>query len=143
MHTKSDVYSTLAVIMGLVAIRAGYPIVDPLIALIIAIVIFHAAISIVRQSSQPLCDASRMDNRSIACLVGLVDGVVDCHNIRTRGTSGDVHIDLHVTVSPDMRTDEAHRVADNVEKILIDSFEDVTDVVVHIEPASGRKKEQG
>ena len=137
MHTKSDIYVSLSVILGLVAIEFGYPIIDPLIALIITIVIIRAGILIIWQSSHTLCDVSRIDERSICDIVEEMKGVIECHKIRTRGNVNNIHIDLHVKVRPDMHTDKAHALAHDVEKRLKDYFEGVSDVVVHIEPADG------
>ena len=136
MHTKSDIYVSLSVIAGLIAIEIGYPVIDPLIALIIAIVIVHAGISIIHQSSYTLCDVSRIDDESICCIVEAMEGVIECHEIRTRGGANDIHIDLHIKVVPDMHTDKAHALAHDVEERLKDNFEGVSDVVVHIEPAN-------
>ena len=136
MHTKSDIYVSLSVILGLIAAKAGYPIIDPLIALVIAIVIVRAGILIIRQSSYTLCDVSRIDDEAICCIVEAMEGVIECHRIRTRGGANDIHIDLHVKVNPDMHTDKAHALAHDVEKQLKDNFDGVTDVVVHIEPAN-------
>ena len=136
MHTKSDIYVSLSVILGLIAIEIGYPIIDPLIALVIAILIFRAGILIIRQSSHTLCDVSRIDDESICDVVEAMEGVIECHKIRTRGGANDIHIDLHVKVRPDMHTDKAHALAHDVEKRLKDNFEGVSDVVVHIEPAN-------
>ncbi|HJH32183.1 MAG TPA: cation transporter [Methanosarcinaceae archaeon] len=135
MHTKSDIYVSLSVILGLVAIEMGFPIIDPLIAVIIAIVIVRAGILIMQQSSHTLCDLARLDEDAICCVVGSIEGVIECHKIRTRGGVDDIHIDLHIKVRPDMRTDKAHVLAHDVEERLIEHFAGVSDVVVHIEPA--------
>ncbi|MBW6469654.1 MAG: cation diffusion facilitator family transporter [Methanosarcinaceae archaeon] len=135
MHTRSDIYVSLSVILGLIAIEMGYPIIDPFIALIIAIVIVRAGILIIRQSSYTLCDVSRIDDKAICCIVAAMEGVEECHNIRTRGGADDIHIDLHVKVNPEMHTYKAHALAHDVEKRLKVSFVGVSDVVVHIEPA--------
>ncbi|MGP8320998.1 MAG: cation diffusion facilitator family transporter [Methanosarcinaceae archaeon] len=136
MHTKSDIYVSLSVILGLAAIKMGYPFIDPLIALIIAIVIVRAGILIIRQSSHTLCDEYRLDEDAICRIVEPIEGVVECHRIRTRGGASDIHIDLHVNVHPDMHTDKAHALAHDVEKRLTDNFVGVSDVIVHIEPAN-------
>ena len=136
MHTKSDIYVSFSVILGLIAIEIGYPIIDPFVALIIAIVIVRAGILIMKQSSHTLCDVSRIDDDAICCIVEAMEGVEECHKIRTRGGADDIHIDLHVKVRPDMHTDKAHALAHDVEKRLMESFTGVTDVVVHIEPAN-------
>lgn len=140
MHTKSDIYVSLSVILGLIAIEMGYPIIDPFIALIIAIVIVRAGILIIRQSSHTLCDVSRIDDDAICCIVESIEGVIGCHKIRTRGGVDDIHIDLHVNIHPDMHTDKAHALAHDVEKRLMESFTGVSDVVVHIEPATQQEK---
>jgi cation diffusion facilitator family transporter len=140
MHTKSDIYVSLSVILGLIAIEMGYPIIDPFIALIIAIVIVRSGILIIRQSSHTLCDVSRIDDDAICCIVESIEGVIECHKIRTRGGADDIHIDLHVNIHPDMHTDKAHALAHDVEKRLMESFTGVSDVVVHIEPATQQEK---
>ena len=139
MHTKSDIYVSLSVLAGLVAIKLGYPIVDPVIALIVAAVVVRAGYLIICQSTYTLCDMSRLDEEAICDVVNSIEGVEQCHNIRTRGVVDDIHIDLHVRVSPDMHTDKAHALAHTVEEHLKENFVDITDVIVHIEPAKTYK----
>jgi len=135
MHTKSDIYVSLSVIAGLIAIRMGYPVVDPAIALIIAGVIVRAGILMICQSTYTLCDVSRLDDDAICPVVNSIEGVLECHRVRTRGVVDDIHIDLHIKVSPDMHTDKAHAIAHAVEERLKENFTGVSDVIVHIEPA--------
>ena len=139
MHTKSDIYVSLSVLAGLVAIKLGYPIVDPVIALIVAAVVVRAGYLIICQSTYTLCDMSRLDEEAICDVVNSIEGVEQCHNIRTRGVVDDIHIDLHVRVSPDMHTNKAHALAHTVEEHLKENFVDITDVIVHIEPAKTYK----
>jgi len=69
------------------------------------------------------------------CEIALeIEGVEDCHNIRTRGTADNVYVDLHVHVRKDMHMDEAHCLAHAVENRIKEKVEGVKDVVVHIEP---------
>ncbi|MBP2029193.1 cation diffusion facilitator family transporter [Methanohalophilus levihalophilus] len=134
MHTRSDIYVSLSVIAGLLAIKFGYPIVDPLIALIIAALIGKAAIDIIRSSTGVLCDEAPLDNDFICDIAKEVPGVLDCHKIRTRGTVGDYYIDLHIWVNPELHVSEAHRISHMVTDRLKEKIEGVDDVVVHIEP---------
>ncbi|MFA0822287.1 MAG: cation diffusion facilitator family transporter [Methanomethylovorans sp.] len=135
MHTKSDIYVSLSVILGLIAIKAGFPILDPIIAIVISVIIFYAAISIIIKSASILCDTSQLDVKEVYDVVCEVDGVMGCHNIRTRGVAGHIYIDLHMEVHPNMPTHESHSIADTVEYRLKQRFEGVQDVVIHIEPA--------
>jgi cation diffusion facilitator family transporter len=136
MHTKSDIYVSLSVIAGLVAIKLGFPLLDPLIALLISFLIFRAGFRIMGESSKILLDISRLEEEEICRLVLGVEGVLGCHKIRTRGGMGGVWIDMHVLVQADMSLEEAHLISHRVSKLLKAEYRDVTDVVVHLEPAS-------
>ncbi|MBN2110643.1 MAG: cation transporter [Methanosarcinaceae archaeon] len=133
-HTKSDIYVSVSVLLGLVAIKAGYPIVDPVIAIFVAIVVLHAGLEIIFSSVSVLCDESRIDPEKISDVVCAVEGVKGCHKIRTRGPEGNVYVDLHVEVEPEMPTYKSHTIAHIVQYRLKEAFEGIEEVLVHIEP---------
>lgn len=135
MHTKSDIYVSLSVILGLIAIKAGFPVLDPIIATVISGIIVYTGINIIMKSSSVLCDTSQLNVEEIHNVVCAVEGVIGCHDIRSRGTAGHIYIDLHVEVHPAMPTIRSHGIADTVEYELKQHFEGVQDVVIHIEPA--------
>ncbi|AKB19228.1 MULTISPECIES: cation diffusion facilitator family transporter [unclassified Methanosarcina] len=135
MHTKSDIYVSFSVIVSLVAIKAGFPLLDPAIALLISFLIFRAGFRIMKESSRVLLDMSRLEEDEICNLVMGVDGVLGCHKIRTRGGMGDIRIDMHLLLQPDMPLEDAHIIAHRVSKTLKAEYKDVSDVVVHLEPA--------
>jgi cation diffusion facilitator family transporter len=140
MHTKSDIFLSLSVIVGLVAIELGYPIIDPVISLIIAVIIFRAGYSIIRQNADTLLDTAQINEEEICTLVKSVSGIKECHKIRSRGANDAIQIDLHIKVRPDMRIDNAHRVAHEVERNLKNKYPGVKDVTIHIEPAKRESK---
>ncbi|KKG14831.1 cation transporter [Methanosarcina sp. 2.H.T.1A.6] len=135
MHTKSDIYVSFSVIVSLVAIRSGFPLLDPIIALLISFLIFRAGFRIMKESSKVLLDMSRLEEEEICNLVLGIEGVLGCHKIRTRGGMGDIRIDMHVLVRSDLPLEDAHFIAHRVSKMLKVEYKDVTDVVVHLEPA--------
>ena len=134
MHTKVDIFTSLSVIIAIAVIKLGYPILDPIVTTMIAFFIAHAAYSIIRPGSQVLCDGIMIDTKEISGIVLSVKGVKSCHKIRTRGRVDDIHVDLHVQVSPDMHVDKAHQISYNIENAIKSGINGVTDVVVHIEP---------
>ncbi len=137
MHTKADILTSLSVIVTLVMIKLGYPILDPIVTIIIAFFIAHAAFEILQQSSKVLCDtAVIIDVKMIVDIVLGVEGVKTCHKIRTRGRPDDIYIDLHVQVNPGMHIDKAHKISYLIEEALKKNIPEVTDVVVHMEPAN-------
>ncbi len=133
-HTRSDVYASAAVMTGFVAVGAGYPVVDSVVALLIAALIAKTAYGIIKDCSLVLCDASALDQRAVCRIVESVPGVRGCHRIRTRGAAGRVYVDLHVQVAADMSVEQAHGISEDVETRLKREFRVVGDVVVHIEP---------
>jgi len=137
MHTKADIFTSFSVIISLLVIRMGYPIIDPLVTILISLFIAHAGYDIVKHSSAVLCDtAAILDDKKITEIVLGVRGVKTCHKIRTRGREDDIHIDLHVQVEPDMHMDTAHKISFRIEEAIKKGIPGVTDVVVHMEPKS-------
>ncbi len=137
LHTKADIFTSISVITGLVVMKflPRLAIVDPIVTLMISLFIAYSAFEIIKESSSILCDtAVIMDDKKISDIVLAVKGVKNCHKIRTRGRSDDIHIDLHVQVNRKMPMDEAHEISYNIEEALKNRISGVTDVVVHMEP---------
>ena len=135
MHTKADILTSLSVIITLVVIKSGYPLLDPIATIIIALFIAYAAFVIAKQGSKILCDtAVIIDVKKITDIVLGIKGVKTCHKIRTRGRSDDIYVDLHVQVNSDMHIDKAHEVSNAIEEAIKKGIPGVTDVVVHMEP---------
>lgn len=136
MHTKADILTSLSVIITLVIIKSGYPMLDAVVTIIIALFIVHAAFEIIHRSSKVLCDtAVIVDIQKITDIVLSIEGVKTCHKIRTRGRPDDIYVDLHVQVSPGMHIDKAHKISYMIEEALKKNIPEITDVVVHMEPA--------
>ncbi len=133
-HTASDVLTSLSVLAGLFAIQAGYPFIDPLVAIVIAGVIAWTAIIVLRDVLSSLTDRIRLDPQDIRTAVMTIPGIQNCHEIRTRGLSNHVFVDLSIHVDPTWSVEQAHTLATRIESFLMDHFDPIEDVVVHIEP---------
>lgn len=133
MHTKSDIYVSLSVIVSLAAIELGFPLIDTVIALTIAFIIFRAGFRIIKESSRSLLDMSRIEEKEICELVMGVEGVKGCHKIRTRGSMGDIRVDMHLLIQSDMSLGDAHLISHRVSKKLKEEYKDISDVVIHLE----------
>ncbi|MCC6109918.1 MAG: cation diffusion facilitator family transporter [Denitrobacterium sp.] len=134
MHTASDALVTISVIVGLVFVLAGFPIADPICSLIVAVAILHSAWEVFQQANETLSDMARLPEAEVRACAESVPEVRQCHEVRTRGTEGEVHMDLHVLVDPEMTIRDAHAVGDRVEAAIRKEFPQVADVVVHLEP---------
>jgi len=135
-HTLTDVWVTLSVLAALVGIRLGIPYVDSLFAMGIATVIVFTALGLLKVSSDILCDKAPLEPVCIERIVRRVEGVRDCHEIRTRGKPDAVYVDLHVLVDNEMTVSASHRLANLIERDIRRELSVVHDVVVHIEPVS-------
>ena len=135
-HTLTDVFVTLTVFLALVGIYWNVPRMDSIFSLLIAVVIVVTAIGILKRSSDVLCDKAVLDTALIEKIVRAVQGVRDCHEIRTRGRIDDVYVDLHVLVDNEMTVVRSHQLANKIEHDIKEEMPGVHDVVVHIEPVS-------
>lgn len=134
VHTKSDIYVSLAVIVTLISTKIGFPMLDPFVAIIIGILVARSGLKILRKSSEVLCDGEAVEKSRIESIVTGVKGVKSVHNIRTRGRNDDIHVDLHVIVDTRMHVDAAHRLSHEVGETLKKKIRGITDVIAHIEP---------
>ena len=134
MQTRGDVWSSLTVIGALAGASAGYPILDPIGALVVAAFIGHAGYQIGLTTTKILSDRIVMSEADIEEVVMGVDGVLGCHQIRTRGASDHVFLDFHVWLQPDMRLTDAHDISHVVKDRLMARYPQIVDAVIHLEP---------
>jgi len=134
MHTRSDIYASLGVILGFVAVRMGYPLADPFIALFITGLIILTGLEIIKESSKILLDKAFIEESVIRKLAESVEGVCNCHHVRSHGSPGDMYMDLQIGVDSTLSIEEAHKVGEEVEEKIKSSIPGVHDVVVHMEP---------
>lgn len=137
LHTKSDIFASFAVMIGLLFTRLGYPLADAIAGIVITLFIARIGYEIIKSASDVLVDTVCMDTNAIESVVKEVEGVKGCHGIRTRGTSQHIYLDLHIQVDPDITIKDAHDIAHNVEDRLLHEFSALADIVAHVEPALG------
>ncbi|MFC1975877.1 cation diffusion facilitator family transporter [Chloroflexota bacterium] len=133
-HTRSDIFVSLSVIVGLGAVKLGWLWVDAAVALIIVVVIGKVGWEIIRRASNVLADSAVVDVAEVERIALSVEGVKSCHKIRSRGTDHATYLDLHIQVDSQMSLAIAHYLGHQVQDHLQEELE-LTDVVVHVEPA--------
>ncbi len=133
-HTRSDLLTTITVIAALIGVRLGFPILDPVAAIVVAVFIGHACWEIFTDTSRILSDEIVLPETEIQAVVSSVPDVVGCHQIRTRGPRDHVFLDLHIWLRPDMPLHEAHTISHVVKERLMTHFPQIKDAVIHIEP---------
>jgi cation diffusion facilitator family transporter len=136
MHTKSDIFVSSAVIISLVFAKMGYHPADVIVGIIITFFIARIGYKILKESADILVDSVCMDTSAVEFVVNNIEGVKGCHDIRTRGSVNCIYLDLHAFVDSNLSTEDAHRIADRIEKEIRKEFPSVVDIIVHIEPHS-------
>lgn len=139
VHTRSDVYSSLAVVASLIAARLGFPHLDLIAAVLITLVIGRAAFEILRDSGMLLTDTAILPAERIEAIALEVPEVVSVHKIRSRRGPRGGHADLHVQLPGDLPLEEAHEIGHRVADLLRREL-GVPDVLVHVEPPEPRER---
>jgi cation diffusion facilitator family transporter len=134
LHTRSDVLTSIGVIVSITGVRLGYPVLDPLGGLVVAVFIARTGLEIARQTSPILADRVVLDEEEIRGVVMTVPEVVGCHQIRSRGSADHTFLDLHVWFSGATSLFEAHRLSHVVKDRLMEKFPQIVDAIIHIEP---------
>jgi cation diffusion facilitator family transporter len=138
IHLRTDVYTSLGVLAGLLLIKiTGHQIIDPLAAILVALLIIKAAWELIRKAFLPLLDTAADEEtlEAVNSILGEFDEkLVGYHDLRSRKAGRDVHIDMHLVVEADMSTKEAHDLCDNIEYRIKQKVMYST-VLIHVEPS--------
>ncbi len=135
LHFGSDLVGTLAVLCGLLAVRAGWPEGDSVAALFVAFLVITAAMRLIRRNVDVLMDRAPADAvRAARAAIATLDPPVEVRRLRLREAAGRTFTDVVIGVSPGAAVGQGHAVADSVEAAVHAALPG-SDVVVHVEPA--------
>jgi cation diffusion facilitator family transporter len=133
-HTRSDVMTSAAVIGALIGVWFGFPILDPLAALLVAAFIGRACWEIALDASRILSDEVVLAEDQVRAVLREVPDVLGCEKIRTRGSADHAFMDLHLWLHPDTPLETAHATSHRAKDALMARLPQLVDVVIHIEP---------
>ncbi len=133
-HTFSDALAGVAVLVGILLVDLGMPAGDILAALAVMIFIGSTAFRVLRDGIAVVLDASLLDATTVRNIVQNIPEVRSCHYVRSRGMPGHIHLDLHITLDPDMRLQQAGEILLLVKQKLHQHFPELDDILIQIEP---------
>lgn len=139
-HHRSDALSSIVVLIGVAAVFFGYPYADAIAALIVALMVAKMGLNLIAESLKELVDTSLPADivREIRQSILATDGVRGIHLLRSRQMGEDAYVDAHIVVNPRISVSEGHMIGDAVRDKLIAEFDDVIDVLVHVDPEDDR-----
>jgi cation diffusion facilitator family transporter len=132
--TRINIFVSLSALVGLLGAQVGLPWLDMVVALGIVTYVFRAAYRIIHDTSSVLTDSAVVDPHLVEDIARSVRGVWYATKVRSRGREDDVHLDLHIKVDPAMATEQAHSIANEVERLLKVAVPGLVDAIVNIEP---------
>ncbi|APZ41919.1 cation diffusion facilitator family transporter [Acidihalobacter ferrooxydans] len=141
-HHRSDVFSSLVVFAGIGGALLGFRYLDAVAALVVAVMIVRIGWQLATSGVRELVDTA-LDPEDVAKLRQAIldtDGVSGLHMLRTRRMGGEALADVHILVNSRISVSEGHRISEAVEQRLLSEFEEMKDVIVHIDPEDDERE---
>ncbi len=135
-HHRSDAISSVIVLIGVAGSLMGFESLDDFAAIMVAVMVAKIGYDLVKESLSELVDTSLPKERldQIRSEIKAIDGVTSLHFLRTRRMGGEALVDVHIQVDPVISVSEGHLISDTVKYRLLDKFEEISDVLVHVDP---------
>ena len=140
-HHRSDVVSSIVVLIGVGATLAGWSFMDAAAAVLVALLIGRMGAQMIWDSAHELIDTGVEPGEQERMLQAAraIDGVRGAHELRTRRMGGTLLADVHVIVAPRISVSEGHRISESVCSALRGVHEDLNDILVHIDPEDDQR----
>lgn len=145
-HIMTDVVTSVGVLAGLVgAVLTGWDILDPILAIIVALNILWQGWHVINSSVQGLMDvgvepAEEMRIRDV--ISSNAGGAIEIHDLKTRIAGRVTFVEFHLVVAAKMSVGDAHIICDRIEDALRKEIESAR-VVIHVEPEEEAKLPPG
>ncbi|WP_202319565.1 cation diffusion facilitator family transporter [Archaeoglobus neptunius] len=143
VESMNDSLSTLAAVVGVGLVRAGYPIFDGVATLVIALIILYNSIKIVRENARVLLGMSPSDGfyESVEKICSGIKGIRGVHDmVGIYAGENSIHLDLHVTVDGEMTVANADRLSEEIADAIRQQHPEVKHISVHFCPHEGERR---
>ena len=137
-HSRTDAFSSIAVLIGIVAAQLGYVWMDIVAAMFVALIIAKIGWELCADSLKELVDTAVPDHRRAqfeACILA-VEGIQGITNLRSRLSGGRIILEIRLLVNPRISVSEGHQLGEIVSRSLISQFSDISEVLAHIDPVT-------
>lgn len=135
-HARSDAASSLVVAVGIAGNLLGWPLLDPVAALVVGLMVGKMGWEFLWDALHDLTDraASEEETRAIEQEIRAVPGVMGLHDLRTRRTGDMILVDVHLEIDGNLTVREGHAIADEVHTRVM-ARHPVLNVLTHVDPA--------
>ena len=135
-HQKTDIYSSIAILIGIVVSNMGYPMLDPIIGLVIGLLILKTAYTIGKENIDNIMGKVQDDTlvKKIERIINKMPNAHEAHNIKVDNYGSYVVVSLHIKVDGDMTVKQSHEIVHEVEEKIQNKLPQVKSVSVHACP---------
>jgi cation diffusion facilitator family transporter len=133
---RSDAFSSLAVIIGFIAMKFGFHHGDQIATIVVGTMIILVGVKVIRGCIDELTE-SAVDSETIELVKNTINSnsqIRQWHNLRSRLVGREIFLDLHILVDPQLNIAAAHEISENLEKALHERITQPVNITVHIEP---------
>ncbi|ODA67369.1 Ferrous-iron efflux pump FieF [Methyloligella halotolerans] len=145
-HLMTDVVTSVGVLLGVAAAMAtGWAILDPAVAVLVALNILWMGWDVMRKSIGGLMDEAVPEedmDRIRETISSNAEGAIEAHDVRTRRAGRMTFIDFHLVVPGEMSVEESHDICDRIEDALKRAVKGAK-VTIHVEPEAKAKHPGG
>jgi cation diffusion facilitator family transporter len=133
-HQRVDIFTCIAIFVGIVGSQFGFPILDPIVALLIVALVLKTTFDVAKDNVNNILGKIPSEDilNDIKNVALSVDGTTGIHDIKVNYTGPYASVDLHIEVDPKLSLIEAHEISTKVEKTIINQVDIVTIVNVHV-----------
>ena len=134
-HSRTDAISSVAVMLGILGAQQGFPWLDVVAAMFVALLIGKIGWGLSYDAIRELVDTAVPERRQHAIreLIIGIRGIHEVRSLRSRQSGGNVLLEVQVLVDPRITVSEGHRLGEAARHIITERFTDINDVVVHID----------
>lgn len=139
-HARVDGFTSLAVLLGAIGVWSGYPILDPLIGMLITIAILKIVFDSSKLVFTRLLDGVEPEVLDkVKDIAESVEGVCEVTDLRVRWIGHRLHAEINASVAPSLSVEEGHEIANSIREKLLENFSYLSGTTIHVDPltASG------
>ena len=135
LHARTDGFTSLGVLVGVIGVAIGFPLADPLIGIVIGLAVLIVVWGAARDMWYRLMDAVDPSvGRSISEATQRVPGVLAVHDVTVRWLGHRQRAELNIDVGGDLSTVQSHQIAEEVRHDLFHALPALVEVTVHVDP---------
>ena len=138
-HTKADIFTSIGVLIGLLAMYLGASSkVDSIVGFIVAGFILYAAYEVFRENVSLLLDKAVLNEEEIRLLVDEFDEIKGVHKMRSRGIGSKIFLDMHIFVPSELSIKESHALEHRLKEKIKLKYGNESELMLHIEPVEDK-----